>query len=66
VLDEHRLVDVKSVTRALGVSERTIQRLVASGGFPKPVYLMGAKRWRKSVVVAWIEQNTVGANCDGK
>ena len=63
VTDKHteppQLLDVSAVAQLLAVSPRHVWRLADSGDFPKPVAI-GAKlkRWPRSVVLAWIEDQT--------
>jgi predicted DNA-binding transcriptional regulator AlpA len=52
------LVDVKVVARMLGRCERSIWRYDAAGKIPRPIDLMGAKKWRLKELRRW-----VGAGC---
>ena len=54
------LLDVAAVAQLLGVSPRHVWRLADSGEFPKPVALgLKLKRWPRSVVLSWVESQTV-------
>jgi excisionase family DNA binding protein len=48
------LLDVDALAAMVGVSTRTVRRLVDAGKFPQPVRLGGCVRWSRVVVEAWI------------
>ena len=48
------LVDAAQLATYLGISARSLRRLVAAGGCPKPVRLGGAIRWNLRVIEQWI------------
>lgn len=58
-----QLLDVAGVAQLLNVSPRHVWRMADSGDFPRPLTI-GAKlkRWPRSVVLAWIESQTIAAN----
>ena len=49
-----RLIKATEVAELLGVSPRTLWRLLSEGGVPQPVRLGGSTRWRLSDVESWI------------
>lgn len=50
-----RLIDIKAVADKLGVSSRTVHRLVAAGDLPKPVKLAErSQRWIEAEVDDWL------------
>ena len=50
------LVDVKEVAAVLGVSARTVWRLVSTGEFPPPIKLGRLSRWRRKDVLRYVEE----------
>jgi prophage regulatory protein len=48
------LVNIFDLSRMVGLSDRTIRRLVRGGSFPKPLHLGAARRWRRKAVEKWI------------
>ena len=48
------LLSVKQVAEALGVGERTIWRLSATGQLPEPIRIGRLRRWRRSTLEAWL------------
>ena len=51
---EERLLDVKAVSLALGLCDRTIRRMVRTGQVPRPVKLGQGIRWQSSVLDQWM------------
>ncbi len=49
-----RLLKVKELSAALGISERQVWRLRSAGLIPTPVNVGGAVRWRESDIEKWI------------
>jgi excisionase family DNA binding protein len=49
------LIDAREFARLLGVSQRTLWRLLAARQLIPPLKLGGSTRWRISDVQAWIE-----------
>ena len=50
------LVDATVVAELLGISPRTVWRLLSAGKLPKPVRLGRSVRWRKRLVEDWVSQ----------
>ena len=50
------LLAADEVAAMLGVSERTLWRLLSAGKVPKPVRFGRSTRWREAEVKAWIER----------
>jgi len=51
-----KIMSVGDIIAFLGVSRRTIERLLSSGRFPQPDCRIGKlPRWKPSTVRAWIE-----------
>lgn len=48
------LINVKQVGRILGVSPRSVWRLLSEGRIVTPVRLNGAVRWRREELERWI------------
>ncbi len=49
------LLTAEEVAAMLGVSERTLWRLLSAGKVPKPVRFGRNTRWREAEVKEWIE-----------
>lgn len=49
------LIRSAEVASRLGISQRSLHRLVASGGFPAPLRIGRSVRWQPSQVDAFIE-----------
>lgn len=46
------------VTRALGVSEKTVRRMVQEGRFPQPAEsFLPSVKWARAAVLKWVEEN---------
>ena len=52
---QEKLISAKALAKMLSVSQRTVWRLVSSGGLPDMVSLGGSKRFRMSDVTMFIE-----------
>lgn len=50
------LIPAEEVATMLGVSERTLWRLLSAGKLPEPVRIGRNTRWRAAEVRDWIEQ----------
>lgn len=51
-----RLVGTAEITKSLGVSRRSLDRLVARGDFPKPDYRIGGLlKWKAETVEGALE-----------
>ena len=56
-----QFVGYADVERALGVSRRTVERMVREGKFPKPVQLAPNRvGWQVEVVTAWLADRSKG------
>ena len=53
---EERLLDLKEVGERLGVSVRTVWRMIAAGELPRPVRVRRAPRLLLSEIGAYIER----------
>ena len=49
------LIGIKGVCELLDVSDRTLRRIRAVRGFPKPVKGKGRLRWRRGDIVRYLE-----------
>jgi excisionase family DNA binding protein len=49
-----RLLSKKELARLLGVSPRSVDRLVAAGQLPRPIKVGALSRWRRDDVEQWI------------
>jgi len=60
-LDTERLLTKKQAAELLQIAERTIDRLIAKGDFPKPIAFgdgtRGNVRFRRREVIAWMDQH---------
>ena len=50
------LIPAEEVAAMLGVSERTLWRLLSAGKLPQPVRIGRSTRWRAAEVREWIER----------
>lgn len=50
------LISVDELASMLGVSTRTLWRLLSAGKLIKPIKVGGSTRWRRSDVQQWIAQ----------
>lgn len=50
------LIGVEELARMIGVSERTLWRLVSSGRVPAPVRIGRSTRWRLAEIREWIDR----------
>lgn len=50
------LINVKQVGKILGVSVRSVWRLLSEGKIVPPVRLNGAVRWRRGELERWIAE----------
>jgi len=46
----------KEVARALGISERSVWRMAATGEIPSPVKIGRCARWRVAALEGWLER----------
>jgi excisionase family DNA binding protein len=66
---EHQLHDVEEVASILGVSSRSVWRLVASGELPEPLRVGRCARWPLSDIYAYldrIKRQRDASRCGGK
>ncbi len=50
------LITAEELARMMGVSERTLWRLLSGGKLPQPVRIGRNTRWRLAEVTEWIER----------
>ena len=50
------LIPVEEVASMLGVSERTLWRLLSAGKVPEPLRIGRSTRWRSAEIREWIER----------
>lgn len=50
------LINAEELGRMMGVSERTLWRLLSGGKLPQPVRIGRNTRWRLAEVTEWIER----------
>jgi excisionase family DNA binding protein len=53
---ERVLLTSEDLPRLLGISERTLWRLLSGGRVPEPVRIGRSTRWRLAEVKDWIER----------
>lgn len=58
------LIPASEVARLLGISKRTLWRLLSAGKLPAPVRLGNNVRWRLDEVEHWISQGCPSAPSD--
>lgn len=56
------LLKPRQAAQVLNWHVNTINRKVAAGLFPKPIYLGVQRRWRLSTIQAWIALQTAATN----
>lgn len=54
-LPERALLDERALAKALGVTKRTVRRMVARFELPPPVAFAGRSTWQVGRVLAWFE-----------
>lgn len=55
-----RMINVREVATILGVSTRSVWRLVARGELTKPIRIGRSARWRIRDIEAWIDASAEG------
>lgn len=56
------MVDVKTLSRTVGVSVPTLYRWMSEQGFPRPIKLSArCSRWPMADIEAWIESRRVSS-----
>lgn len=54
--DRERIIRIRDVVTATGLSRTTIWRLIQSGGFPAPLWISEKCRgWRAGAVLDWLQ-----------
>jgi predicted DNA-binding transcriptional regulator AlpA len=61
-LPERALLDERALARALGVTKRTVRRMVARFELPPPVSFAGRAMWQVGRVLAWFESRAERAS----
>ena len=54
--EEQLLWNARTTAKALGIGERTLWRLAATGEFPPGIRVGGCTRWPAEAVRVWIAQ----------
>lgn len=54
-------LDVNEVALLLGVSKRSVYRLLDAGKIPKPIKLGGAVRWRRADIELFVQVGSIRA-----
>jgi excisionase family DNA binding protein len=54
--DEGLLIPAEKVAEILGISKRTLWRLLSAGKLPEPIRLGSVVRWNKDELQDWIEE----------
>ena len=54
-------LDATEVAQLLGISKRTVYRLLDAGQIPKPIKLGNATRWRRSDIELFVEAGSIRA-----
>lgn len=54
-------LDIKQVAQLLGLSKRTVYRLLDAGQIPKPMKLGNATRWRRKDIELFVEAGSIRA-----
>ena len=54
-------LDVNEVAQLLGVSKRTVYRLLDAGQIPKPLKLGNATRWRRTDIELFVKAGSIRA-----
>ncbi len=58
---EDGYMTAKTVRQFLDVPDRTLRRWISAGRFPPPDLRIGISlRWRRSTVLRWVGEKTVG------
>ncbi len=60
--EESKLLDCREVSLALGLSDRTLRRLVDSGKAPQPIRIGHSIRWPAGQIKAWIDGGCQSVN----
>jgi predicted DNA-binding transcriptional regulator AlpA len=59
-----QLIDIRDVARILAIGKRTLERMIATGEFPRADYrVRRISRWRLSTVQAWMDRAAPRRDC---
>lgn len=53
---ESLLISAEKVAELLGISKRTLWRLLSAGRLPEPIRLGSVVRWKRDELQEWIEE----------
>ena len=53
---ERLLIPAEKVAELLGISKRTLWRLLSAGRLPEPIRLGSVVRWKRDELQEWIEE----------
>lgn len=65
-MPERTLLDENALAKALGVTKRTVRRMVARFELPPPVSFAGRSTWQSGRVLAWFEVRAERAARDAR
>src|SRR5262245_3327215 len=65
-LPERALLDERALASALGVTKRTVRRMVSRFELPPPVSFAGRSTWQAGRVLAWFEARAERAARDAR
>lgn len=51
-----KLIGMEELKALLGLSERSIQKLVKRGGFPPPIKLGRVSKWSQQALHVWLDE----------
>jgi len=57
-----QMITVEELARTLGMSKRTVWRLLSYGQIPQPIRVGGCTRWRLDEVQRWIDMGCPATN----
>jgi len=60
-MENKELLTAPEAAEFLSVSEPTVWRASAAGQIPKPIRIRGARRWRRSALQQWLDEQTEAA-----
>lgn len=61
-ISNSKLISVQELSSMLGMSKRTVWRLLSAGQVPQPVRIGRNTRWRLDQVCQWIDSGCPAAN----
>jgi excisionase family DNA binding protein len=59
------LLSARNAAALLGISQRHLHAMVASGRLPKPIKLGRSARWSRAALLDWIEREQAQAEGSG-